>query len=361
MSIKDALKALAQTILDTEEPIPGDSITEVVEHIADTYEPGEVTVAPGSVTETELAAAVVAKLALADSALQSGDIRLPEGTPTNAKAAAVVMTIDGVAVHGEKVEIGDEVFQFAADADQTVDAGAIAVDIKNYTTKSSGTLTIDTQPNLGDTFAIGPDGKEKEYIIVPAGTANGEGEIPLGATLGDSQANVVAAINGTDNINTRNPYASAGAFDNDASAITALAGGTAGDAIKTTSTFATGSNKFGATTLGGGADCVKADAKTALITAIEAGSAIVGAESGNGDTLTITASETGTAGNNIEISTDMVNGAFAEAATKLAGGSNGTVGEKGQTYFDGTYLYVCVAANDVTGTNWRQIALGSAY
>ncbi len=359
MSIKDALKALAQTILDTEEPIPGDSITEVVEHIADTYEPGEVTVAPGSVTETELAAAVVAKLALADSALQSGDIRLPEGTPTNAKAAAAVMTIDGVAVHGEKVQIGDEVYQFAADAAQTVDEGAIAVDIENNTTKSSGTLTVDTQPSSGDTMTIGT----KEFTFVPDGTANADGEISIGTGLETAQDNIEAAINGTDGHNAPCDVI-CGEFDfgaSEAATITARIGGVAGDAIATEEEFTAGTNIFGGMALGSGADCAKADARTALITAIEAGSAIVGAESGDGDTLTITASETGTAGNDIEISTDMVNGAFAEAATKLAGGSNGTVGEKGQTYFDGTYLYVCVAANDVTGTNWRQIALGSAY
>lgn len=361
MSIKDALKALAQTILDTEEPIPGDSITEVVEHIADTYEPGEVTVAPGSVTETELAAAVVAKLALADSALQSGDIRLPEGTPTNAKAAAVVMTIDGVAVHGEKVEIGDEVFQFAADDAQTVDDGAIHVDIEDNTTKSTGTLTVDTLPDLGDKFAIGPEGEEIEYTIVPAGTANAEGEIPLGGSLPDTQANIVAAINGTDDVGIPNPYVSAGNFDNNVSPITALVGGTAGDAIKTTSNFTTGTNKFAAGTLGSGVDCAKADAKTALITAIEAESDIVGAQSGEGDTLTITAKTTGAAGDAIEISTDMANGSFAEDATKLSGGSDGTLGEKGQTYVDSTGLYVCVAANTEEGTNWRKIDLGSAY
>ncbi len=360
-SIKDALKALAQTILDTEDTIPGDSIAEVVEHIADNYVPGEATIPPGSVTETELAAEIIDLLELAGSALQLGDIRLPEGSPKNAKASSVVMTIDGVAVHGEKVQIGDEVFQFAADEAQTVDEGATPVNIEAATTKSAGALTVDTQPTLGDTFAIGPDGEEKEYIIVPAGTANGEGEIPLGASLTETQASIVAAINGTDDINTPNPYASAGEFDSNVSAITALVGGTAGDAIKTTSNFTTGTNKFAAGTLGSGVDCAKADAKTALITAIEAESDIVGAQSGEGDTLTITAKTTGAAGDAIEISTDMANGSFAEDATKLSGGSDGTLGEKGQTYVDSTGLYVCVAANTEEGTNWRKIDLGSAY
>jgi hypothetical protein len=290
----------------------------------------------------------------------TGQIELEEYSPVNAKASSVVMTIDGVAVHGEKVQIGDEVYQFAADEAQTVDEGATPVDIESATTQSTGTLTIDTQLGLGDTFAIGPDGKEKEYTIVPAGTANAEGEIPLGATLEDSQANVVAAINGTDDINTRNPYASAGAFDSNVSTVTALAGGTAGNAIKTTSTFATGSNKFGAATLGGGADCVKADAKTALLAALE-NSEIVSGVTGEGDTLTIAAKTKGTAGDEIAISTDMAHGSFANDATTLGGGVNGTVGTQWQTYVDAFYLYVCIAENNISDANWRRIDLGSAY
>lgn len=314
----------------------------------------------GNVTSTKLEAAVQALLALAGSALQPGEIELEEGSPVNAVGSSVVMTIDDVAVHGEKVQIGDEVFQFAADEAQTVDEGATPVDIENDTTKSSGALTIDTQPNLGDTFAIGPNGEEKEYTIVPDGTANAEGEIPLGATLGDSQLNVVAAINGTDDINTPNPYVSAGAFGSDISAITALAGGTAGDAIKTTSTFTTGTNKFGAATLGGGADCVKADAKTALLAALE-NSEIASGVTGEGDTLTIAAKTKGTAGDEIAISTDMANGSFANDATTLGGGVNGTVGTQWQTYVDASYLYVCIAENTISDANWRRIDLGSAY
>lgn len=51
----------------------------------------------------------------------------------------------------------------------------------------------------------------------------------------------------------------------------------------------------------------------------------------------------------------------AMAATPLAGGVAGTVGAAGQVVYDGTYLYVAVAANGATGKNWRRIALGAAY
>jgi hypothetical protein len=57
----------------------------------------------------------------------------------------------------------------------------------------------------------------------------------------------------------------------------------------------------------------------------------------------------------------MENGSFTGDADALTNGSDGTVGAQWQTYVDATYLYVCIAENTVTGTNWRRIALGSAY
>jgi hypothetical protein len=295
---------------------------------------------------------------LADSSLQPGEIELAEGTPTNAKAASVVQTIDGVAVHGQKVEIGDEVYQFAADADQTVDAGATAVDIEDNTTKSSIPLTVDTQPTSGDTITIGT----KDFTFVPDGTDTADGEISIGTDLATAQANIKAAINGTDGINdpcdvTCGDFASG---DTESATITARIGGVAGDTIATEETFTAATNIFGGLTLSGGADCSKGDARTALIAAIAA-SEIVGAEAGDGDTLTITASETGAAGNSISIATDMVNGSFADDAETLSGGADGTVGTEFQTYVDANYLYICIAENTATGTNWRRIALGSAY
>lgn len=52
----------------------------------------------------------------------------------------------------------------------------------------------------------------------------------------------------------------------------------------------------------------------------------------------------------------------AAAAAALAGGVNGTLAPKKGIYFmDSSYLYVAVAANTVSGTNWRRVSLGSAY
>lgn len=52
---------------------------------------------------------------------------------------------------------------------------------------------------------------------------------------------------------------------------------------------------------------------------------------------------------------------IALAATPLADGVDGTVGEAGAQLRDATYLYVCKAANTTAGQNWRRIALGSAF
>lgn len=116
---------------------------------------------------------------------------------------------------------------------------------------AQGTLTVDTQPTAGDTFTIG----SRVYTLVandqtPKGNLD---QIQLGANLAATQANIVAAINGTDT----DPYAierhadvSAAAFSANASVITARRAGTAGNTIATTETFTAGTNVFNAATLG---------------------------------------------------------------------------------------------------------------
>lgn len=49
------------------------------------------------------------------------------------------------------------------------------------------------------------------------------------------------------------------------------------------------------------------------------------------------------------------------AAGTLENGVDGTVGKANEILADATYLYHAVAANTVADTNWRRIALGSAY
>lgn len=279
------------------------------------------------------------------------------GTPVNAVAATETLTISGVAIAGETITIGEDVYEFTADAAQTVTLETnIPVDIESYTVKSSGTLTIDTQPTSGNTMTIG----SKVYTFVPAGTANADGEISIGTSVATAQTYIVEAINGIDGFNEPHPLVSASAFVADDCTITAIIGGVAGDAIGTTETFTAVTNVFAAAVLGSGADCVAANAVTAIVAAVTASDTQgVGAADGAGDTVVLTADTKGAAGNSIDVATSMANGAFV--GTALAGGINGTVGFTNQAKIDSSYFYLCIADNTISGANWRRISLGTVY
>lgn len=291
---------------------------------------------------------------------------LPEvGTPTNAVFATETLSITGVVVHGETLNINNparervDIYEFLADVAQTKTLDTnIAVNIYAKTTKSTGALTIDTQPTSGDTMTIGL----KRFTFVPVGTDTADGEISIGTDLTTAQEAIVAAINGTDGVNNPHPLVSAGNFVANASVITALIGGVAGDAISTTSIFTAVTNVFAAITLGTGSDCSAANAVTALISAITTSDTQnVGATKGVGSTIILTADDAGEAGNDIEIDTTMINGSFTEDAEALSGGVNGTISEALKTMIDDTYFYICIDENLISGTNWRRVALGSAY
>ena len=293
------------------------------------------------------------------------DVLPSSGTPVNAVAADETLTISGVVVDGETVTInnpaiaGTDVYEFLADAAQTKTAvGNKSVDISSYTSASIGTLTITDQPTSGNKMTIGT----KEYTFVPVGTDTADGEISIGTDLATAQAAIVAAINGTDDVNDPHPLVRAGAFAANDSEIVALVGGVAGDAIATTETFTAGTNVFAAATLGSGADCSAANAVTALVAAITASDTQgVGAADGAGDTVVLTADVAGAIGNAIVIGETMAHGAFAEAAVLLSGGVNGTVGAAQDIRIDDSYLYICIAANTIADKNWRRISVGNVY
>lgn len=286
-----------------------------------------------------------------------------EGTPTNAVAADTVLTVSGVVVHGEVLVIdnpavdGIDVYEFLATTAQTPTViGNIPVSIVASTTKSHGTLTMDTKPLSGDTVTIGT----KVFTFVPVGTDTADGEVSIGADLAGAQAALVAAINGTDGVSDPHPLVSAGAFVANACTITALVGGVAGDAIATTETLTAATNIFAAATLGSGADCTAANAITALVAAATAHDTQgVGMADGTGDTVNITADIAGTIGNAIDVTTDMLSATLEGSSEVLSGGVNGTPSAGIKILVDDTYLYVCLEANPVTGQNWRRISLTS--
>lgn len=286
-------------------------------------------------------------------------------TPVNAVNAAKNLAVSGVVIDGETITInnplvtGSDVYEFLADTAQSKTAPTnIAMDITSYAVKANGTLTVPTQPTSGDTMTIG----SKVFTFVPNGTANANGEVSVGTDLATAQAAIVAAINGTDGHNVAHTLVSAGTFAVNVSIITAFVGGTAGNAIATTETFTAVGNVFGAATLGSGTACTAANAVIAIVAAITASDTQgVGAVSGAGNSVDLTADTAGIAGNNIVLAETMANGAFAGAAVALSGGVNGTVGLANQLAVDSSYLYVAIAENTVSGKNWRRISVGSVY
>jgi len=306
-------------------------------------------------TELKIGGTAVTKSAEEINALDN-TLGLTTLTPVNAVAATGTLTISGVVIDGETVTIGTDVYEFAADAAQGVTEGNIAVDIESDSTKSAGTLTIDTQPISGDTMTIGTT----VYTFVTNDTANAEGEISVGDDLAEAKTNIVAAINGTDGWNTAHTLVSAAAFATNDCVITALIGGTAGDEIATTETFDAVTNVFDAVTLGttaAGVDCIASAAVTALVAA-DAGADYTLAD-GAGDTVTVTGDTNGVVGNAYATTETMANGEFG--AVTLEGGVDGTAGSQWDIYVDASYLYVAVAANTITGQNWRRVSLGTAY
>jgi len=278
------------------------------------------------------------------------------GTPVNAVSATETLTLIGVVKDGETVTIGEDVYEFASDAAQTVGVGNIPVDIEANTGKASGTLTMDTQPTAGDKVTIGT----KIYTFVPVGTDNADGEVSVGADLAEAKLNLVAAINGVDGISDPHPLVSAAAFIGDDCVISALKGGTAGNTIATTETFTALTNIFAAATLLLGTDCSAANAITALVAAITAEDTQgVGAADGAGDTVVLTSDLGGEAANEIAVATTMANASFV--GDHLAGGVDGTVATGMTVLIDTTYLYICQAGNTLAQKNWRRIALGNAF
>ena len=114
--------------------------------------------------------------------------------------------------------------------------------------KANVTLTIDTQVLADDTMTIGG----KLYTFVADGAESSDGDISVGTDLATCQANIVAAINGTDSINTANEYVVAGNFATNDSVITALVVGTEQNSVAVSETFDEATNIFSGTNLSGG-------------------------------------------------------------------------------------------------------------
>jgi hypothetical protein len=237
--------------------------------------------------------------------------------------ATGTLTVSGVVIDGETVTLGNRVYEFDTQSTAGITSGNVRVNISASATKAAGTLTLALQPAALETFTIG----NRTYVWVASGTADNPGEISRGADLAAAKVNFVAAINGTDGVNTAHSQVTAAAFSSNNCVITAIKGGTAGNALVTTEAMAGSGNQFDAATLGtttAGTDCTATNATAALTTAINADTlALVTAVNASSSTVVVTAKATGPNGNSIASTETMANGAFGGAT--LTGGVNSNV------------------------------------
>lgn len=186
--------------------------------------------------------------------------------------AQALLRLAGVVKDAETLTVGPYVFEVDTRDTAHVTAGRIRLNLSGGTTvKAQGTATIDTRFTIGDTFTIGT----KTYTV--ATTPTNPGDVARGADAAGSRAAMIAAINGTDGINSAdaNVVASAGTGT---VVLTAIVGGTGGNSIATTETFAAGTNVFDAATLGTTTAGVDASAENfidALVAAFPEGAGVL--------------------------------------------------------------------------------------
>lgn len=119
-------------------------------------------------------------------------------------------------------------------------------------TKAQGTLTLDVIPVTTNTMTV--DTKVYTFLDTLTGA---DGEVEIGANVGESQVNIVAAfdLSGVAGVNygaamTAHPTVDMADFAADDSILTAKLPGAAGDTIATTETFGPATDIFDAATLG---------------------------------------------------------------------------------------------------------------
>jgi hypothetical protein len=277
---------------------------------------GAVTVAissPDMATDTELAAAVAAAIS---GTLAPGGLVVPEKTPVNAAAASVDILAAELAVMNN-----DDTLTFAgvdfvkkgstnAEEGEFVNAAGLAACV-NELLGDDWTAAEDTDVTItSDTKgATGFNGLGAVASIIEDTTANGAEAVAATATIA---AATLAAMAVGDTVafdgNTFTKVAEepeAGEFTDTAELIALIDALDDWDAVENTG-------------------------------AIDITAAAVGAEWNDKD-IVITLTRT------------------------TADGVDGTVADAGTAYADATYLYIAKDDNTTADTNWRRIALGSAY
>lgn len=223
--------------------------------------------------------------------------------------STISTTATAAAVGGRTLEITTVTSVMTTNTLATTIAAAINADSQFASTASSAVMTI-------------TNAEDGEFGIITAGDT---GFTPITETTSGvdatGQDSTVAAINGTDGINTANDEVSIAAFvDNDA-VITALYTGVLGDAIITTETFTAAATILDAGTLGtttAGVDVTATEAGDALDVSILADASSVVTSVNTTGTVVLTAKTVGTAQNAFSTTETMANGSYGAAL--LTGG-----------------------------------------
>jgi len=153
-----------------------------------------------------------------------------------------ILRLNRINTHTKKMGFGNKIQELFQDN------GIIGTAI-NAVNATAETLTIAAQPTIGDTMTIGT----KVYTFTTPETAITEGTISIGTDLATAKLAIVAAINGTDGVNTAHPNISASVFVVNVCTITPLLAGVSGN-VAMTETFTAITNIFSAVTLAGGID-----------------------------------------------------------------------------------------------------------
>ena len=250
--------------------------------------------------------------------------------------------------------------------DRNQSIGQIPVDIyaiKSASTgKSQGTLTMDVNPTDTDTMTV--DAKVYTFLNTLTGA---DGEIKIGSTLAETQANLVAAfdLSGITGVQygalmTAHPTVEIAAFITDAAILTAILSGVAGDTIVTTETFTDITNVFDAATLGttqAGADVTSSGALsftgTQTITqeyTLKIGSEIIRITLVKGDTATVAATKV-KALLDANLGLPVTAGTIAADSIPLDANWEGLTGDEIGIEFEGLTQGLVIQITPMTGGN----------
>lgn len=216
---------------------------------------------------------------------------------------------------------------------------------------------ITATQGAGTTVVLSAYGTAGDALTFAKSMANGA--VDGGGTLGGTQA-------GTDCPGADAATALIAAITSNSALVTAASGGagvvgvtaiTPGAAGNVDSTQTCANGAWGAALLQNGADCAKGDAQTALRAAINADETNWQLGAFAADDATLTAQTKGTGLNGVTTTVSAINTSWAAAVT--AGGVAGTVAAQWDILVDGSYIYVAVAANTVTGANWKRGAIST--